>query len=685
MSSAQQQQQLSSPATPSLSHKPKPSPPLLAISASKQDGGSPGSKAPPPFSLAILAVKSSERAAAAASDTAKDCDGFSSAAAGGHERPTPLPTLHSPSEHDSKGEQRQLSSSRSSPSSYFIRSRHRRSPTADSDDDGSPVAGFKRQRLSPSPSSPLQTSTPPCSPMGMQPQLSISAAASLALRPAFPVQPSPSPLLRLLTLDSSDASPVALSPSSPSAALDEEPAVSAFLLSSVGDGESCSVSVSSSSLSFSRPLSLIIEEAEEIIVPVPYTPTPHSSPASPRGGSDGCLVQAAYLGVSMRKGVRKQQQDAFVCSNASGRDSQLPSFLAVMDGHGVEGAEVSKETAEMLPAFFFSQLRSAAADTEAAAESGASSSAACSAAFASAFSLTDHHVCEERGYRGGSTACCVYIAHDASCSPPALTLHIASVGDSRAILLSASRPPELLTTDHSTSSPSEQQRITAAGGHLLFTHCSLRVNGVLNVTRSIGDRALKEFIISQPDTRQRSLSDGDDSLLIISDGVSSALSMDELQSLTLSLRHLPPAEQSERIVEAAIRRGSKDNVTAIVLHLPTYAQHIAGQSAHEAPRSLSISGDISTLVSTPPPSRERREPLPPVPPFVCSPALSCSLTAGEGEEEESVICAFIPPPLTSRSGLSMRFFSMSSESKAGVFRDRQHEPEGEDKKEEIED
>ena len=477
---------------------------------------------------------------------------------------------------------------------------------------------------------------------------------------------------------------------------------------------------------------------------MPYTPTPHPSPASPaaspRRNREGRLLSLPYAAVTMRRGVRKTQQDAFACrgeqAGAVGGGG-VESFFAVLDGHGVEGGDVSMETSTWLPTYFFAALSaanepsspsSASSSVSSVETSSSSSGSAVSGAFETSFAMTDHLICEEKGYRGGTTACCAYFTYQpptaptttthpshssntdspvsfsssplsARCQPTStgLTLHLASVGDSRALLFSAHHPPRLLTTDHSTSNAAEQARITAAGGHLLFSHCSLRVNGVLNVTRSVGDRALKEFVISRPECGEVCVVEGDEVLMLLTDGVSNAVSVDELQAAVTQLQD-KPGELSDHIIDLALKRGSKDNVTAVCIHIPTYLTHLrnatnplTGTTTTKHHPTLLTTTDSTnpSNVCTPPPSRERRDgALPPVPPFTCSPAPSSpsesSPSAALGGESVLALCSVRSaerssggsgggggggggggwrgsgraPSLTSRSRLSTSFFAM---------------------------
>ena len=46
-----------------------------------------------------------------------------------------------------------------------------------------------------------------------------------------------------------------------------------------------------------------------------------------------------------------------------------------------------------------------------------------------------------------------------------------------------------------------------------------RVNGILAVTRSLGDRAMKQYVIGDPYTEEHELKEGDSHLILACDGV----------------------------------------------------------------------------------------------------------------------------------------------------------------------
>jgi len=96
-------------------------------------------------------------------------------------------------------------------------------------------------------------------------------------------------------------------------------------------------------------------------------------------------------------------------------------------------------------------------------------------------------------------------------------LYAANAGDARAVLCRGGEALRL-TYDHKGSDAQESKRIMDAGGFVMNN----RVNGVLAVTRSLGDSAMKDFVVGAPYTTETELSVHDEFLIIACDGVSFA-------------------------------------------------------------------------------------------------------------------------------------------------------------------
>lgn len=93
-------------------------------------------------------------------------------------------------------------------------------------------------------------------------------------------------------------------------------------------------------------------------------------------------------------------------------------------------------------------------------------------------------------------------------------LYCANAGDARGVLCRGGKAVRL-TYDHKGSDKQESKRITDAGGFMMAG----RVNGVLAVTRSLGDSSMKDFVVGAPYTTETELCDEDEFLIIACDGV----------------------------------------------------------------------------------------------------------------------------------------------------------------------
>mmetsp|Transcript_31770 Transcript_31770/g.45162 ORF Transcript_31770/g.45162 Transcript_31770/m.45162 type:complete len:477 (-) Transcript_31770:87-1517(-) len=113
------------------------------------------------------------------------------------------------------------------------------------------------------------------------------------------------------------------------------------------------------------------------------------------------------------------------------------------------------------------------------------------------------------------------------------TLTVANAGDSRAVLCRAGGRAEALSFDHKPQQEREMNRITKAGG---FVNQFGRVNGNLNLSRSIGDLKYKQvpgltpaeqMITAEPDIVQVNLHPEDEFIILGCDGIWDCLSNDQ--------------------------------------------------------------------------------------------------------------------------------------------------------------
>ncbi|WVF66559.1 hypothetical protein IAT40_001299 [Kwoniella sp. CBS 6097] len=151
-------------------------------------------------------------------------------------------------------------------------------------------------------------------------------------------------------------------------------------------------------------------------------------------------------------------------------------------------------------------------------------------------------------------------AIDPSVNTPGVrrVLYTANVGDARAVICRGGKAVRL-TYDHKGSDAQEAKRITDAGGFVMNN----RVNGVLAVTRSLGDASMKEFVVGSPYTTETTLDDSDEFLIVACDGLWDVCEDQEAVDLIRSIQD--PQDASKFLLDHAMSNYSTDNLSVMVV------------------------------------------------------------------------------------------------------------------------
>ncbi|KAG9451812.1 hypothetical protein H6P81_004716 [Aristolochia fimbriata] len=271
-------------------------------------------------------------------------------------------------------------------------------------------------------------------------------------------------------------------------------------------------------------------------------------------------------------------------------------FFGVYDGHG--GSQVANYCRERVHSALIEEIETAKESCSEEVNSGDKWQAKWERAFTSCFLKVDAEVGGKvsRGDAGidgdvpegglepiapetvGSTAVVGIV-----CSSHII---VANCGDSRAVLCRGKEPLPL-SVDHKPNREDEYARIEAAGGKVIQWN-GFRVFGVLAMSRSIGDRYLKPWIIPEPEVMFIPRKKEDECLILASDGLWDVMTNEEVcdvarrrilswhkkngTNMTSSTERgegTDPAAQAaaECLSKLASQKGSKDNITVIVVDL----------------------------------------------------------------------------------------------------------------------
>lgn len=139
-------------------------------------------------------------------------------------------------------------------------------------------------------------------------------------------------------------------------------------------------------------------------------------------------------------------------------------------------------------------------------------------------------------------------------------LYTANVGDSRIVLFRKGRSIRL-TYDHKASDILEMQRVEQAGGLIMKS----RVNGMLAVTRSLGDKFFDGLVVGNPFTTSVEITSDDEFLIVACDGLWDVIDDQEACEIIKDIEE--PDEAAKTLVRYALENGTTDNVTAMVVYL----------------------------------------------------------------------------------------------------------------------
>lgn len=186
------------------------------------------------------------------------------------------------------------------------------------------------------------------------------------------------------------------------------------------------------------------------------------------------------------------------------------------------------------------------------------------AALNDAFIQTDKRFAETKeGNRSGTTALCALLR------PKERRLYVAWAGDSEALLVKNGKPIEVVNP-HRPHRQDEQDRIAAQGGCVMTWEGVWRVNGVISVSRAIGDVKLKPSMTAEPEIKVLDLDGTEDYLILSSDGVWDVIKKeDAVECCDIYLYENPGDVKgvSGSLAKLASRLGASDNLSVVVTQL----------------------------------------------------------------------------------------------------------------------
>ncbi|XP_021715570.1 probable protein phosphatase 2C 25 [Chenopodium quinoa] len=321
------------------------------------------------------------------------------------------------------------------------------------------------------------------------------------------------------------------------------PSSNSFRQSYGGDG--------AASTSGSSPATAVMKRKRPARLDIPMMNMGFGAPATPRPVQES-MVEDDFDGlysVCCKKGRRAVMEDRFSAVLDIQGDSKQ-AFFGVFDGHG--GVKAAEYVAENLNKNIMAEV--VRKDEENTVEE----------AVKHGYLKTDSDFLEQE-LLGGS--CCVTALITKG------DLIVSNAGDCRAVL-SRGGVAEALTADHRPSRQDEKDRIEALGGYIDSYNGVWRIQGSLAVSRGIGDRQLKQWVIAEPETKVLKIKSDDEFLILASDGlwdkVTNQEAVDLARPLCTASDKIQPLAACKKLIELSVSRGSLDDISVMIIQLPQY-------------------------------------------------------------------------------------------------------------------
>eukprot|EP00276_Gloeochaete_wittrockiana_P016059 CAMPEP_0184335046 /NCGR_PEP_ID=MMETSP1089-20130417/3675_1 /TAXON_ID=38269 ORGANISM="Gloeochaete wittrockiana, Strain SAG46.84" /NCGR_SAMPLE_ID=MMETSP1089 /ASSEMBLY_ACC=CAM_ASM_000445 /LENGTH=295 /DNA_ID=CAMNT_0026659521 /DNA_START=29 /DNA_END=916 /DNA_ORIENTATION=- len=278
--------------------------------------------------------------------------------------------------------------------------------------------------------------------------------------------------------------------------------------------------------------------AEPVVAPVAVVAAPAAAAAAPAAAEKPPLTSVADIGVCCDRNARHRRtmEDAHVIKDGFG-DVPTNGYFAVYDGHGGRGAV--EYVKDHLHVNFLEALANNPGDV--------------AAAYRDSYKKTDDEI-KKAAIHAGTTTVSVFL----TVQDGVKKIYVANVGDARVILCHGDEAIRL-THDHKATDEDEIQRIKDAGGFVV----NERVNGILAVSRSLGDSAMKDYVTGDPYTTDRDVTEIDSHIILACDGVWDVISDAEAMEI---IKAAPTCQEAAvTLLRTSLRKGSTDNISVMVI------------------------------------------------------------------------------------------------------------------------
>ena len=273
-----------------------------------------------------------------------------------------------------------------------------------------------------------------------------------------------------------------------------------------------------------------------------------------KNNNNSHLFKSYYFCEYPNKEYREAMEDFHDYKNLSFNNFTC-HYFAIFDGHN--GKQVSFYLKENFHKILFNELKIISFTND-----FKENNKKIISAIKNSFEIIDKNIINNKNIKDdiGSTAT-IFLLYKDSFDNSKKILISANVGDSTGFIINKEKSNQI-TKDHNCKDANEVDRIKKKGG-VVFQG---RVFGTLILTRSLGDKEMKQYGVSSiPHCFSQLINENDLYAVIGSDGAWDVLPNDIL--FGLSREKLDSKHFAEKIIKLSIEKGSIDNISCLVIKL----------------------------------------------------------------------------------------------------------------------
>jgi serine/threonine protein phosphatase PrpC len=250
------------------------------------------------------------------------------------------------------------------------------------------------------------------------------------------------------------------------------------------------------------------------------------------------------------KGRRDSNEDRHnIILNINGEDSGKNeiNFFGIYDGHG--GTYVSKYLEKNISNYYLDKKFSAPFDEN---------------FHNQVFQIIQNQLLKSTfGYSNGST-CLLNMMYRFGDS---IHMNVVNLGDSRLTIVYTNGESKSITTDHKPDHHVEKSRLEKMGGEVYKDSEGVFRIGDLSLSRAFGDGDNAPYISQKPDIYYKKITPQTKYIVMACDGLWDVIESESIGKIITELNKSNPENIAVELAKYALKQGSTDNVSIIVIEV----------------------------------------------------------------------------------------------------------------------